>query len=146
VVVGSGPERDHLLHLVEELGMRGRVHFLRFRDDVPEILAASELLVLPSRGEGMPNAVLEAMASGKPVVATRVEGVEELLGPATDDQSVLQSDSEAFTAKVIAILSDPALAARLGTENRLRAQSRFSQESMTIAYERLYRELVAANR
>ncbi len=146
VVVGSGPERDRLVQLVEELGLRGRVHFLRFRDDVPEILAASELLVLPSRWEGMPNAVLEAMASSKPVVATRVEGVEELLGPAAEDQSVPQSDAEAFTAKVIAILSDPALAARLGTENRSRAQSCFSLESMTTAYERLYRELVAANR
>ena len=146
IVAGTGPQRDQLLHLAQQLGLRERVHFLRFRDDIPEILAAAELLVLPSRWEGMPNVVLEAMASGKPVVATRAEGVEELLGPAAEDQSVPIHDAEAFTDKVIKILSDPRLSARLGADNRARAQECFSLDATATAYQRLYRELVGANR
>ena len=62
-------------------GIAPRVHFVGWRADIPAIFAASSLLTLASAWEGMPNVVLEAMASGLPVVATRVEGIDELLGP-----------------------------------------------------------------
>ena len=73
---------------------------------MPEILAASDLLVLPSRWEGMPNVVLEAMAAGKPIVATDVEGVAEALGPQAAEQTVSPGDAEAFADKVVAIADD----------------------------------------
>ncbi len=79
VMVGDGPERMALERFCAAR-TPGRVHFLGTRADVPEILAAADLLVLPSRWEGMPNVVLEAMAAGLPVVATDVEGVREALG------------------------------------------------------------------
>ena len=82
LLVGEGPLRASLETAARTAGIAQRVHFVGWRPDVPEILAASGLLVLPSAWEGMPNVVLEAMASRRPVVATDVEGVRELLGSA----------------------------------------------------------------
>ena len=67
----------------------GRVHLTGWQNNVPGILAASDLVVLPSRWEGMPNAVLEAMASGRPVLAADVEGVRELLGDNADPHQIV---------------------------------------------------------
>ncbi len=88
LLVGEGPQRGLVERMCRRRGLSERIHFAGWRADVPEILAASDLLVLPSAWEGMPNAVLEAMASHLPVVATDVEGVRELLGPAAEDQTV----------------------------------------------------------
>ena len=92
LLVGSGPQRADLERLAARVGHRRARAFLGYRPDVPAILAASELLVLPSRWEGMPNVVLEAMAAGKPVVATDVEGVAEALGPDAAEQIVPLDD------------------------------------------------------
>lgn len=142
LLVGSGPQRQPLERLCGELGIRDRVHFAGWRPDVPEILAASRLLVLPSRWEGMPNVVLEAMASRLPVVATRAQGVEELLGPAAAAQTVPFGDCEALTQRVVAMVRDPQAAAELGAANRARAEQGFSLEAMVAAYERLWESLV----
>ena len=100
------------------MGIADRVHFAGWRADVPEILAASDLLVLPSAWEGMPNVVLEAMASGLPVVATSVEGVEELLGPAAESQTVRYGDSAALATKIVRLVDDRHEATATGAENR----------------------------
>ncbi len=123
LLVGEGPQRATLQQLAARLGIVDRVLFAGYRDDVPAILAASDVLVLPSRWEGMPNVVLEAMAAAKPVVATDVEGVSELLGPAAAQQVVRPGHAEAFAAKLRLILSDKALAAALGSGNRQRCRS-----------------------
>jgi glycosyltransferase involved in cell wall biosynthesis len=143
LIVGSGPQRALLERMAADRRITQRVHFAGFRFDVAEILAASELLLLPSRWEGMPNVILEAMASGKPVVATAVEGVVELLGAeGASFQSVSPGDAEAFVSKVFAIASNATLAARLGQQNRDRAVQEFSFPSMVAAYERLYLALM----
>ncbi|MBI3837373.1 MAG: glycosyltransferase [Planctomycetia bacterium] len=142
LLAGTGREREPLRQYTVKLGLERKVHFVGFRRDVPEILAASDLVVLASRWEGMPNVVLEAMASGKPVVATDVEGVSESLGPAADAQTVPADDPEGFADKVIAILSDAQLAGNLGEQNQLRAQRQFSLETMAMAYQALYLALV----
>jgi glycosyltransferase involved in cell wall biosynthesis len=138
LLVGAGRDGESLQQHAVKLGLDQKVHFLGFRDDVPQILAASDLVVLTSRWEGMPNVVLEAMAAGKPVVATDVEGVGELLGPAAEAQTVPADDPEGFADKVVAIISNTQLATRLGDENRLRAQQHFSLESMAANYRDLY--------
>ncbi len=144
LLVGAGPQRASLERLTRELGLDRRVHFAGFRDDVPEILAASDLLVLASQWEGMPNVVLEAMAAGKPVVASGVEGVAELLG-ASAAQIAPAGNPQVFAEKVTAILQNPALAAQLGSQNRRRAEQLFSLEAMAAAYQQLYRSLLDAN-
>jgi len=141
LVVGRGPYRAGLERLVALAGIADRVHFLGFRDDVPQILARSRLLVLPSQWEGMPNVVLEAMASGLPVVATDVEGVAELLGPGAGAQTASYGDRETFAEKVIRLLTDGELADRLGQQNRRRAEAHFAIEQMVEAYETLWTDL-----
>ncbi len=145
-VVGSGPQRAALSRLTQQQGLADRVHFVGFRSDVPAILAASEVLALPSRWEGMPNVVLEAMAAGRPVVATGAEGVIEALGPGSAQQVVRLDHGEAFVAKLRAILQNRELAARLGQANRQRVEQLFGIEAMVAAYERLYLDLASAGR
>jgi glycosyltransferase involved in cell wall biosynthesis len=143
LLVGQGPQRKSLQRLASELGIGARVHFTGFRADVPEILAASDLLLLPSQWEGMPNVVLEAMAGGKPIVATNAEGVAEALGPLALDQVAAKNAPEAFATRILAILNDPQLCARLGQQNQQRARLHFSWESMVDSYQQLYLSLLA---
>jgi glycosyltransferase involved in cell wall biosynthesis len=144
LLVGDGPQRAMLERVVGSLGLTERVHFAGFRRDVPEILAASDLYVHTSRWEGMPNAILEAMASGKAVVATDVEGVGEALGPGAIEQTVRPNDAEAFVGKVLALVSDPQLRTRLGHQNQERAAQVFGLEAMVGQYEALYASLLAS--
>lgn len=140
VLVGSGPERAALEQLASRLQMAERVRFLGWHPDVPRLLRASQLLVLTSRWEGLPNAVLEAMASGIPVVATRTHGVTELLGD-DSDQVFAPGDTAGFAARVCRLLQDTAHARQVGERNRHRAWSQFSISQMVAAYVQLYRDL-----
>ena len=141
LLVGRGPEEAALKGLCEKHGILERVRFAGWRADVPAILAASQLLVLPSRWEGMPNVVLEAMASRLPVLATDVEGVGELLGDDTDPQTVPYGNTEAFVEKLVALMSQRELAQRLGQRNRLRVETEFTLSRMVEAYEQLWLSL-----
>ena len=142
VLVGEGPDRERLERLAAQLGLSERIHFVGYRPNVAEILAASDLLVLPSRWEGMPNVVLEAMAAGKPVVATDVEGVSEALGPGSAQQVVRAGHGEAFATKVRGLLKQPQLATELGRANQARVRQHFTWQATVAAYEALYRSLV----
>lgn len=141
LLVGEGPQRAKLTRLCRRAGIAGRVHFAGWRPDVPEILAASDLLVLPSAWEGMPNVVLEAMASRLPVVATEAEGIEELLGSIRSEQTARYGDSQAFAQKIVGFLTDSSVAARVGAENRRRAEDQFGYRRMVNAYQRLWESL-----
>lgn len=142
VIVGQGPEEGALRQLAESTNILSRVHFLGWRGDVPQILRYSSLLVLPSRWEGMPNAVLEAMAAGLPVVATEVEGLSELLGAAAALQLVPLEDDGLLADRIATLLQDPRQAQELGRLNRVRVESDFSLKRMVQSYEQLYCELL----
>ena len=142
LIVGDGPMRTYLQQEAYRQGLSDRIHFAGLRPDVPELLAASHLLVLSSQWEGMPNVVLEAMASGLPVVATRVEGVAELLGPNLEQQSVPYGDTAALRDRLARIGGDPALAARLGQENQRRVRELFGLDRMVQAYQHLWAQLL----
>ena len=144
LLVGKGPEQAAIEVLCRERGISERVQLAGWRSDVPEILAASDLLVLPSVWEGMPNVVLQAMASRLPVLATDVEGVRELLGPAADPQIVRYGDTETFAEKLVALISDRALTSELGRKNRLRVQSEFTLSRMVAAYQDLWESLMVS--
>ena len=142
LIVGRGPLLPRLVAQARQAGMAERVHFAGWRPDVPEILAASHLFVLPSRWEGMPNVLLQAMASRLPVVATAVEGVREVLGEGAAAQMVPFGDAGAFARRTAALLADRELAASLGRANRQRAESMFSMEAMVSGYQRLWESLI----
>lgn len=145
VIVGEGPERAALVRQAARLGIASRVHLTGWRADVPAILAAADLLVLPSRWEGMPNVVLEAMAAGKPVVATRTAGIEEALGAQAELQSVAMGQRDQLAEKIVHLVQNPQVASQLGRANQARAKSEFSIDSMVDRYERLYASLCTAN-
>jgi glycosyltransferase involved in cell wall biosynthesis len=141
LLVGEGPERLPLSRLADELKIGHRVHFAGQRDDVPAVLAASDLLILPSRWEGMPNVILEAMAAQKPVVAMQVEGVQELLGPGFAAQTASPGDYEAFLDRIIHLSQNPLIASEWALRNRQRAEELFSLTGLVSRYERLFQSL-----
>ena len=153
LIVGDGPERNRLEHMAMQLPSHDRVRFLGHRRDVPQLLAAARLLLLPSRWEGMPNVVMQAMAAGLPIVATEAEGIEELLleqhhafeaieaAALTSPQTCRFGDANEFAAKVNAILDQPELGQRLGEQNREHIRQHFSVERMVEAYEQLWQSL-----
>ncbi|WP_425619267.1 glycosyltransferase [Anatilimnocola sp. NA78] len=142
LLVGDGPDRGRLQQQASELGIGDRVHFLGWRSDVPELLRGADLLLLPSRWEGMPNVLLEAMAAGLPVLTTRVEGTTEILGPLATEQSVAVGDSAAFEDAIVRLCQDRVLSAELGQSNRERVLASFSLAVMTQAYEQIYMRLM----
>jgi glycosyltransferase involved in cell wall biosynthesis len=141
LLVGQGPERRRLEAQCRRLGLAGRVHFAGWRPDADEILAASRLLVLPSRWEGMPNVVLEAMAAGLPVLAADVEGVREVLGLAGDAQIGQFGDTAEWSQKLVRLATDADFAAETGAGNRRRVEESFSLSGMVAAYEGLWESL-----
>jgi glycosyltransferase involved in cell wall biosynthesis len=141
LVVGDGPQRAALERRTAALGIAHRVHFAGFQQNIPGILAACDCLVLPSRWEGMPNILLEAMAAGRPVLATAAEGVDEILGPEDEVQRVAGDNAQVFLDKLLTMLGQPALRARLGAANTELAEAKFSIGRTVAAYERLYESL-----
>ena len=142
LLVGDGPLRPELEAQVKALGLKQRVCFLGVRTDIPEILAAADVFVLSSRWEGNPLSVMEAMAAGKPVVATAVGGVPELVEDGVSGILVPPQSPEALAEAMIRLAQDPALRQRMGQAARERAQERFSVERMAREYEQLYAKLL----
>jgi starch synthase (maltosyl-transferring) len=142
-LAGEGPERDRLrAESAARPGLAGRVHWLGQRPDVPALLRASDLLVLPSLWEGMPNAVLEAMAARRAVVATAVEGTEELVTPGATGWLVPPGDPAALAAALLDTASDPGRLRRFGVAARARAEAEFTPARTVLAYERLWAGLL----
>ncbi|NQT35905.1 MAG: glycosyltransferase [Planctomycetes bacterium] len=146
LLVGEGRQRTQLARWCDSRGITSRVHFAGFRRDIPEILAASELLVLPSRWEGMPNVVLEAMASALPVLATDVHGVRQLLGPRAEPQIVTPGDRRMLAEKLIRLCTDRPWAKKIGAENARRVEQSFSIDAMVSGYQRLWGSLLGEPR
>lgn len=126
IVVGDGPARHGLEQLSRELGLTDRVEFRGASRQVPELLAAARLFVLSSRYEGMPNALLEAMAQGLPAVATAVGGVADIMTDGETGVIVPPQDPEALARAIADLLADDERAGRLGQAARAHIQERFT--------------------
>jgi len=137
-LVGDGPERDHLQRLIGELGLRDAVHLLGTRYDVPAILARSSAFCLPSRAEGLSNAIMEAMAAALPVVATDAGGNAELVRHGSTGFVVSIGDAASMAARLVDVLSDPRLAREMGHRGRAVADRALSLERKRAAYRELY--------
>ncbi len=143
VIVGAGPEDVRLRAQAAKLDITHRVHFIGWRRDVAQLMSTASLFVLTSRWEGMPNVVLEAMAAGLPIVATKTHGVRELIGSAHAEQTVDFADSTALVERLVALGQDDQLSRRLGDANQARATTEFSLDGMVAAYASLYESHLA---
>jgi sugar transferase (PEP-CTERM/EpsH1 system associated) len=143
VIAGDGPSRRHLLAMVSELALGDRVRLLGERDDVPLILRALDVFVLSSIGEGISNAILEAMATGLPVIATRVGGNIELVRDGLTGRLIEPRRPEPLAEALTAYFDDPVLARAHGAAGRERAAGKFGLERMLAGYTALYRQYTA---
>ena len=145
VLVGEGPDRAALEGLARELGVGDRAVFAGLRDDVETMLRAADLLVLPSHTEALPTVILEAMATGLPVVATRVGGVPELVEPDRSAVLVPPGDEAALREAIHRVLVDSSLQRALGARGREIVEEKFRVEAMCKAREELFRGLVSGS-
>ena len=142
VIAGDGPVRARLEDLTRNLGVADWVTFLGFREDVSDLLAASDLVVLPSLREGLSIALLEAMAAGKPIIATNIGSHRELASQAEIAHLVPPADAPALCEAILQIAPNTDLMTRLGTNARALFETRYTEERMLNAYKLLYFELL----
>jgi glycosyltransferase involved in cell wall biosynthesis len=141
LVVGEGKMEEELKELAHNLGISDRVIFLGFRDDVPAIIEGSDVLVLPSLCEGFGYVLVEAMASGKPVVATDVSSIPEIVDDGETGVLVPPGDHRRLAEALRKVLGNRELAARMGFLGRKRIKERFSITVMLDKLEPLFLEV-----
>jgi len=139
---GDGPQREALTRQVVDLGLSETVSLVGFVESVPAFLGQIGLFVLPSRSEGLGLVLVEAMAAGRPVVATRVGGIPEVVVEGETGLLVEAGNASALAAAVGRVLGDSALALRLGEAGRRRVAAMFSAQRMADQTTALYEELV----
>jgi len=143
VLVGEGPERERLEALAVELGVDQRLKLVGWSDEPRRFLGGFDVFVLPSRHEGFPLAVVEAMLAEVPVVAADVGSVREAVRDGETGYLVPPEDVDALAERLGGVLADAEVARRLGRMGRARAVEHFTAEAMARAFESLYREILA---
>ncbi|MGE0383630.1 MAG: TIGR03088 family PEP-CTERM/XrtA system glycosyltransferase [Gammaproteobacteria bacterium] len=143
-IVGDGPLRQGLIEQLDRAGLDGRACLPGASETVPEVLRDLDLFVLPSLAEGISNTVLEAMATGLPVIATRVGGNVELVVDGTTGALVEPGHVEELARMMARYAAEPALARGHGAAARALVESRFSIDAMIAAYDDLYTSLAGA--
>lgn len=141
IIVGEGSEAENLRKLVIREGLSDQVALVGFRNEAPRIVKSADLFLLSSRWEGMPNVLLEAMALGKPIVTTDVEGAEELLGPLRVHQLVPRGDARLYQRAVMWHHLHRDESIELGKKNQQRVRDFFSWERVALMYGELWKGL-----
>ncbi len=143
-MVGDGPDRERLEQLAHDLGISRASYFVGYQPDVAGYYRLFDTFVLPSVNEGTPVSAIEALASGTPVVATRVGGVPDVVRDGVDGFLVEPGELERAADRLAMLAADPALRARFGEAGRARALERYSVARLVDDVDRLYRSLLAA--
>ncbi len=144
VLVGDGPDRAGLERRARELGLEEGVFFVGFQQDVGPWFHAVDVLLLPSRSEGTPVSAIESLAAGKPVVATHVGGLADVVHEGEDGYLVPFGDVEAAAERLQRLADDPLLRQRLGAAGRERILPRYRVPRLVEDVDRLYRSLLEA--
>ena len=143
LLAGTGPQRGELTKLITRVGLKNRVQLLGARRDVPALLETADVFVFPSRTEGLPNALLEAMAAGCPIITTDVPGCRDLIQNEKTGLVVTYKDAPALTEAIFRLLRDRAWAARLGARAADDVQRNWHIHQTHEAYASLYHEITA---
>jgi glycosyltransferase involved in cell wall biosynthesis len=144
VIAGDGPARDRLEQLAGKLKVTDRVKFLGFREDVGDLLAAADLVVLPSLREGLSISLLEAMAAGKPIIATSIGSQREVASHADMARLVPAASAAALSEAIVRLADNPQLMTRLGASARTVYESCYTESRMLQSYRQLYFDLLSA--
>jgi len=141
IIVGDGPLQTQLECMAQALGIAGSVEFAGLQSDIPAQLHRGNLAVLPSRFEGMPNALLEAMACGSACVATRVSGSEDIIQHGVNGLLVESEDYQGMAQALFTLLRNPVLAQEYGRVARATIEKHYSLERITDIYVELYQRI-----
>jgi len=140
-LVGDGPLREQVQKEIDRSGLSEKVHMLGYRSDIPAILSACDIFVLPSYREGTPRVITEAMASGLPVIATDIAGIPEQVADRESGFLIEPGDVDALVNRLDRLASLESLRREFGTAGRERA-ARFSKERMLADLKGVYEELL----
>ena len=146
VMVGEGPLRAHSLSILEAAGIAHLAWLPGERSDVASVMRGLHAFALPSLAEGISNTILEAMASGLPVIATAVGGNADLVVHGQTGYIVPSADPQAMAHSLIALASNPTQTRSLGAAGRHRVQANFSLRSMVLTYQSVYDQQLKLNR
>jgi glycosyltransferase involved in cell wall biosynthesis len=142
LLVGEGPQESNLRKLIAEYGISSAVIMPGFREDIPQVLNTLDVFVFPSLQEALGTAVLEAMAMKKPVVATRVGGIPEVVREGETGYLVEPGNSGAVAERVIPLLQDKDLRLKMGMQGRRRVEEYYDNRLMVQRIEQLYQRLM----
>lgn len=143
-IVGDGPLSDSLAAVIEERELSDQVFLIGFREDIPQVLAASDVLVLPSFREGTPRVIIEAMASGLPVIATNIAGIPEQVIDGENGYMIPTGDAAVLSDRIEMLLSNKELRERMGAHG-LEHVNRFSATKMIKELDKVYQQLLDAS-
>jgi glycosyltransferase involved in cell wall biosynthesis len=146
VVIGEGPDREQLELLVDELQIRKNVFMLGRREDMPSVYASLDIMVSASRHEGLPMAILEGMASSRPVVATAVGAVPDVIVDSRTGVLVPSENVELLAAKIVTLLNGRTQRENLGAAAKKLIEEEFSAERMTTDYLHIYEQAIATKK
>jgi glycosyltransferase involved in cell wall biosynthesis len=141
-LAGEGEQFDHLKNLANELNVHEKVTFLGVRNDLPDLLSAADSILMPSLNEGFPRTAIEAMAAGKPIIATNVGGTPEAIIDGETGILVPSKDIESMTSALVNMVDNPEYQVQLGTAGRKRAVQNYSVENYVSRLDDLYRQLL----
>jgi glycosyltransferase involved in cell wall biosynthesis len=141
--IGDGPLREKLEFQVHRLRLNATIQFLGFRSDIKELLGALDIFILPSLFEGLPNVILEAMACGKPVIATNVSGIPEVIVDHQTGILIPPKDSDAIAQAIFQMLRDTKKMRMMGKMSRKRVEEKFNLKQQVSAFAMLYEKMLS---
>lgn len=146
-IAGDGPERPALERMVHDKGLSRFVEFVGWRppEEVPDVLSRTSMVLMPSRREGLPLVALEAAAMGRPIIATRIGGLTEVVVNGETGLLVEPEDDRALSKAIEYLIEHPHVATRMGQKAHERVKKRFGWEQCIEAYDSLYQRLIRQN-
>ncbi len=138
LLAGEGPEESMLREKARTLGLADRIVFAGYVADTRQVYAAADILLMPSRFEGLPMTLLEAMAMGLPVVASKLDGIAEVIEDGREGFLIESNDTHGFVERTASLLENPAKSSEVAANARAKIEARFSVERMTSAVEAIY--------